>query len=154
MVWMAIGPYGLIGPIRINGSLTGKAYTTLLESVADKLSLRAFDDWATCHSTNAPLLFLQNKGIEHVRYSERIPAKLIEVNVQEQVWSCVQRLVYDGNPCFANANALWSRIVFICDQLRANGQDVKWYRALVATIPKRLRLVCKQNGKQIDLNHL
>jgi hypothetical protein len=154
MVWMAIGPHGLLGPFRINGSLTGVSYARLLKRYAYQLSLRAYDDWATCHSTNEVLRFFENQGIEHIRFSQLIPAKLVELNIQEQVWSYIVRLVYEGNPCFRNAGELWSRIVLVCNQVRATGKDKEWFDSLAATIPERMRSICKKKGTQLNLSHL
>jgi hypothetical protein len=154
MVWMGIGPNGFIGPRRIQGTLNSTRYTQLLKTVAPQLSNRGLDDTATCHSTDEAVQFWQDEGIENVRYSEQVPPKLVELNVQEQVWANIERRVWACNPAFPNANALWARICEVCDEAHANGEDKAWFASLTASIPRRMEAICKAKGKQLNLRRL
>jgi hypothetical protein len=154
MVWMGIGPNGFIGPCRINGTLNGPRYTQLLKQLSSQLSLRGLDDSATCHSTDDAVQFWYDEGIENVRYSEQVPPKLIELNIQEQVWAFVERRVWAGNPAFSNANALWIRICEVCDEAKHKGEDKAWFASLTASIPRRMEAICKSRGKQLNLKRL
>jgi hypothetical protein len=151
MVWMGIGPDGLLGPYRIAGAINGASYTKILEEHEVHFGQRLYDDWATAHSTNKALKFLDLRGIENIRFSLCIPAKLTEVNIMEQVWAFFQRLVYKGNPAFPNANTLWNRIASIASEVKAAGQDKEWYKRLAATVPDRMKAICKSKGKQVQL---
>jgi hypothetical protein len=154
MVWMGIGPEGIVGPVRIERALTGDGYLQVLKQADSALTNRALDDWATCHSTNKILKYLDTAHIENVRFLARVPPKLVELNLQEQVWSNIEYRVWQGNPCFSNANSLWDRIVKVCNDVRHEGVDRQWYQAMVQTIPRRMQLICNAQGKQVDVRNL
>jgi hypothetical protein len=154
MVWMGIGPNGIVGPVRIEGTLTGSRYLKLIESVDKELTNRILDDWATSHSTTEVLTYMDSARIENVRFSACVPPKLVELNIQEQIWSNVEYRVWQGNPSFSTVNQLWERIVKVCDEVRREGADRRWYQALVQTIPRRMQLIYSGQGKQVDDRNL
>lgn len=144
MVWAAVSWCGRIDLVEIDGTIESQYYCNVLQSSlifnADRL-FGKLDIYA--RQCIFPYVFLNSCWLEENIVDVLIwPARSLEINIIETVWSCMARLVYEEGIQFEDVNTLQEAIMAAWEKLTTT-----YIRKLYRSLPDRLISVLKRRGK-------
>lgn len=146
MVWMGLGPDGIIGPHRCNGTLTGPAYLAILQKYLGDMSPYLFQDRAAAHKAKANLQWLAEQGVTEVQDDLCTAPKLVELNIIENMWGIFQARLYKNNPPFRTPDQLYRDIEKLAREMNETGEARQRYVAMASSIHRRARAVLAAGG--------
>lgn len=145
MVWGAICFNGKLDLVGIDGKMDSNYYVEVLQSVlipsADAL---LGDEWvfqqdnAAVHSSHVTREFLEANDVEVLDW----PAKSPDLNIIENMWGQLVRVVYASGRQYNNVCDLQDAIMAAWNSI-----DIHYIRNLYRSIPTRLVSVVENHGK-------
>lgn len=149
-VWCAIGPDGLLPPMRTRGKLNRWGYIDILHRNKELLSPVFYDDGATCHTAHATRRAVKEMGIERVGdTSMGRAARMYEANIMENLWSEIETEVWRTNPQITSNTDLFYRVTEACSRLNETGEAQRQFRLAATSLPSRFARVIAANGDHI-----
>lgn len=149
MVWMAIGPEGIIGPEWVRKTVTAVSYEAILEKYRSQLSRVFMDDAAAAHRADLVRQFFSKYRIRRVCDVVFNAPKLVEINIIENLWSVIQRRLFQSGMVFETPEALFLGIQRVVDAMRLEKEDRQLYQTYTDAIPKRLKQIKANRGGMI-----
>lgn len=149
MVWMGFGPEGIIGPEWVRQTVKKETYIEILKKYRGDLSPVFMDDGAAAHRAKLVKKYCLKCRIQRVCDVVCDAPKLVEVNVIENLWSILQRRLFQSGTIFETPDALFLGIQEVVNRMKALEQDKELYETLTDAIPKRLKRIKAVRGDML-----